>query len=96
MLDDISKSGLAVVGGIITLAIVAVFISKKSATPQVLQATGNVLAQVIQAAVSPQATAATNGNPNLDPWSTSGSPFGLTPSMQNENEFGSFLNSYVP
>lgn len=44
---------LAIVGGIITLAIVSVLISKNAQTPQVLGAAGGALSGVIAAAVSP-------------------------------------------
>jgi hypothetical protein len=44
---------IAVLGGIIGLAIVAVLVSKKAQTSQVLQGAGSALAGVIGAAVGP-------------------------------------------
>lgn len=44
---------LAIVGGVIGLAIVSVLVSKNAQTPQVLGAGGSALANVITAAVSP-------------------------------------------
>jgi len=57
---------LAIVGGVIGLAIVSVLVSKNAQTPQVLGASGNALANVITAAVSPVTGtgAATGGGGN--------------------------------
>jgi hypothetical protein len=51
---------VAVIGGVIGLAIVAVIVSKQAQTPAVLQGAGTALAQVIGAAVSPVGNAGTN------------------------------------
>lgn len=56
------NAGLAIIGAIITLAIVATLVGKNAQTPAVLKAGGDTLATVIGAAVNPVSTAATNGN----------------------------------
>jgi len=53
---------MAIFGGVITLAILSVIVSKKSATAQDLQAASSALANVVAAAVNPVHTAQTNGN----------------------------------
>lgn len=81
-LDDIWKVLLAVFGGVVTLAIISVIISKKSQTPQVIQSASSALANIVAAAVNPANTAATNGNlgasvfstPNVLPLGQSGAP----------------------
>lgn len=78
---------LAVVGGILTLAIVAVLVSPRSNTTQAISASGAFLSGVIAAAVSPVATAATNGNPTQNAFTrnmTFLDPF-------DEESFGQFL-----
>lgn len=44
---------LAIITGIIGIAIIAVIVSRNSQTPSVLQSAGQALASVISAAVSP-------------------------------------------
>jgi PRD1 phage membrane DNA delivery len=51
---------VAIVAGIIGLAIVAVIVSKNAQTPQVFQGAGTALAQVIGAAVQPVSGGASN------------------------------------
>lgn len=81
-MDKIGQVVLAIFGGVITLAIISVIISKKSQSPQVLQAASSALANVVAAAVNPVNTAATNGNLGLTAFSTptipatNASPFG--------------------
>lgn len=52
-MDQIGKGLLAIVSMIFTLAIISVIISKKSGTPQVIQAAASALGNVIAAAVQP-------------------------------------------
>jgi hypothetical protein len=52
-MKDIGPAVIAIVAGIIGLAIVAVLVSKQAQTPAVLQAGGGALASVIGAAVAP-------------------------------------------
>lgn len=71
MLSDGLKAILAVTGAIVTLAIIATLVSKKSNTANAITAVGGSLSKVIAAAVSPAATASTNGNLGLSSFSTS-------------------------
>lgn len=77
---DFEKLIMAIFGGVLTLAIVSVIISKKSQAPQVIQASASALSNVIGAAVNPVQTAATNGNNGANPFSTpqSGSGFDIS------------------
>jgi hypothetical protein len=52
-MNNIGPTFIAVVGGIIGLAIVAVLVSQKAQTSTVLQGAGTALASVIGAAVQP-------------------------------------------
>ena len=61
-MDKIEAVIMAIFGSVITLAIVSVIISKKSQTPQVIQAASSALANIVAAAVNPLQTSATNGN----------------------------------
>lgn len=79
-MDKVLPALLAVVGGIITVAIVSVLVSRNSQTSEALGAAGGFLSRVISAAVSPVATAATNGNP-------SNNAFGM-PALPNIGTFG--------
>ncbi len=69
-MDRIGQVILAIFGGVITLSIVSVIVSKSSQSPQVLQASSSALANVVAAAVNPVHTAATNGNLGLTAFST--------------------------
>lgn len=51
---------LAIVAGVIGLAMVAVIVSKKAQTPQVLQSGGGALASIISAAVAPVSNSGSN------------------------------------
>jgi hypothetical protein len=53
MLDNIGPTLITVVGGIVGLAIVAVIVSKKAQTPDVVKAGGSALSSIIAAAVAP-------------------------------------------
>lgn len=66
MMDGLDKAFLAIFGGITTLALVSVVISKNSGTAAVIQAGASALANVVAAATSPIGTAATNGNLGLN------------------------------
>lgn len=52
-MNDALSALLAIVGAIITVAIISVIVSPRSQAPQVLQAGGGFLSNVIGAAVSP-------------------------------------------
>ena len=69
-LGDIWKEVLAIFGGVVTIAIISVIISKKSQAPAVLQAASSALANVVAAAVKPVNTATTNGNLGNNPFTT--------------------------
>ena len=59
-MGDIGPTFIAVVAGVIGLAIVAVIVSKNAATPAVLQGAGSALAGVIGAAVAPVVSSGNN------------------------------------
>lgn len=69
-MDEIVQAGIGVFTGIVTLAIISVIISRKSQTPQVINAFSSALANVVAAAVNPINTATTNGNLGLNSFST--------------------------
>lgn len=52
-MSDIGPTFIAVVSGIIGLAIIAVLVSQKAQTSQVVQGVGTALSSVIGAAVAP-------------------------------------------
>jgi hypothetical protein len=52
-MSNIGPTFIAVVGGILTLALVAVVVSQKAQTSSVLTAGGSALSNIIAAAVSP-------------------------------------------
>jgi hypothetical protein len=86
-MDKIGNVLLAVFGGILALAIVSVIVSRKSQSPQVLQAASSALANVVAAAVNPIATADTNGNLGNNTFTTPGTVGGnplnpLTPLLR--------------
>lgn len=58
-MNDAVSAILAIVGGVIGLATVAVILSPKAQTPAVLNSTGSALSNVITAAVSPVTGAVT-------------------------------------
>ena len=64
-MEKIATAAAVIFGAIITLAIVGVIVGNKSPAPQAIAATGQFLSRVVAAAVSPAATAETNGNPEL-------------------------------
>ncbi len=47
------NAAVAVIGGLVTLAIIAVVVSRNAQTPTVLTSGGTALASIISAAVSP-------------------------------------------
>lgn len=69
-MEQIEKLVLTIFGGILTLAIISVIISRKSAAPEVISATSTGLSNVIAAAVNPQSTAMTNGDLGSSSFST--------------------------
>lgn len=68
-MDSIEKIVFAIFGGIITLAIISTFVGKNSKAPEVIQASGSFLANIVAAAVAPINTASTNGNLGQNPFS---------------------------
>lgn len=62
-MNDLLKPILAIAGAIITLAIIATVVSKRSQTANAITDISGELSKVIAAAVSPKSTAMTNGNP---------------------------------
>jgi hypothetical protein len=52
-LPNVGPSFLAIVGGVLTLAMIAVAVSKNAQTPAVFTGAGQALSSVIAAAVSP-------------------------------------------
>lgn len=61
-MGTVEKIILTIFGGIITLAIVSVVIGRNSRGPEVIQASGSFLSNIVAAAVAPINTASTNGN----------------------------------
>ena len=52
-MNNVGPTLIAVIGGIVGLAMVAVLVSKKAQTPQVIQGAGTALSSIIGAAVAP-------------------------------------------
>ena len=52
-MKDFEQLLLAIFGGVVTLAIISVIISKNSQTPQVIQAGASALGNVVATAVAP-------------------------------------------
>lgn len=52
-MQQIGPTAIAIVSGIIGLAIVAVLVSRQAQTPTVISSTGGALSSIISAAVSP-------------------------------------------
>lgn len=69
-MKDFGLGLLTVIGGIITLAIWSVIVSPRSQAAQVIQAGASAVSAIVHAAVSPSATAATNGNLGASTWTT--------------------------
>lgn len=59
-MNSIGAGAVAIVAGIITLAIIAVVLSKNAQTPQVLTGAGTALSSVIGAAVQPVSGTSSN------------------------------------
>lgn len=59
-MNSIGPTIITIIGGVITLAIIAVVVSQKAQTPQVLQSSGGALASIIGAAVQPVTGATSN------------------------------------
>jgi hypothetical protein len=85
MLEDLGNAALAILAGVIGLATLSVIIGQKSQAPAALQAGGGAIASIIAAAVSPQNTASTNGNPAA---STQSSSPALIQDLINQNMVG--------
>lgn len=69
-LQNIGNGLLAIVAGVIAVAIVSVIVGRNSKAPAIIQASGQLLTNVVSAAANPIAnpvsTAATNGNADLN------------------------------
>ena len=61
-MNGTAKAAVSIFAAIIGLAIISVIISKKSRAPEAISALSTGLASIVAAAVSPQSSAATNGN----------------------------------
>lgn len=61
-MNDFGAGLAAIAGLIVSVAIISVIVSRKSGTPQLVQATGSALANVIAAAVAPAGNVPNNGN----------------------------------
>ena len=72
MFNDIGPGFIAIVGGVITLAMIAVLVAQKAQTSTVIQGAGTALSSVISAAVAPVSASTTNM------LGSSGSPVGGT------------------
>jgi septal ring factor EnvC (AmiA/AmiB activator) len=59
-MSNIGPMFIAVVGGVITLAMIAVAVSKNAQTSSVIQGAGTALSSVIGAAVAPVSGSTTN------------------------------------
>lgn len=70
MASDVWQGILAIFGGVVTIAIISVVVSKKSNTAAVLQGASSFLDSVVAAAVKPVNTATTNGNLGANPFTT--------------------------
>jgi hypothetical protein len=75
-MDQVGPTFIAIVTGVIGLAMVAVIVSQRAQTPTVINSAGSALASVIGAAVSPLGGSSNAGATNFG--STSNSIGGLT------------------
>lgn len=89
-MNDLVQGILAIVGGVITVAIISVIVSKNAQTPQVLQSAGGALSTVINAAVSPVngSTGGGNGNNGLGSFTSFGSL------ISGASNFSNMLNNF--
>lgn len=92
-MDDFTKIITAIFGGVLTLAIISVVISKKSAAPQAIQAISSGIANIVGAAVNPAATNNGNNGTSMfsDPSSAGGG--GLGEALGSIKGFASSVNS---
>lgn len=72
-------AGVTILGGIALVAIVALIVSRKSQTPQVIQAAGSAYANSLAVAVSPVTGAVPQPNLSYPSSSSIGSGVGFTP-----------------
>jgi len=93
-MDELGKIILTLFGGVITVAIVASIVSKKSQAPQFIQAAGSALANVVAAAVQPIQNPSPHGNLGTNAFSTmiGGLPFGENTFMPGNMPSGAYLN----
>ena len=66
-MNQIGPTFVIVIGGVITLAMVAVLVGQKAQTSQVLQGAGTALSSVITAAVAPVSTSSTSFGSSSNP-----------------------------
>lgn len=83
---------LAIVGGVISLAIISVIVSKNAQTPQVFTAAGGALGTVIGAAVSPVTGATVGTGAASGGFPTGGGGFGGLLSTSGASGFGGLLS----
>lgn len=91
-MDDISKIVVAFFGGIITVAIVSVIVSRKSQAPQAISAIGGAVSRVVAAAVNPVSQAYGYGNGSQTNTNGGSGPFGT---LTGNNPFGMSLNQFL-
>jgi hypothetical protein len=106
-MDKAGQVIMAIFGGIITLAVLAVIVSRKSQTPEVLQAASSALANVVGAAVAPINTNSgsppNNGNstfstPNFSVPGFNDPVFGVAPPVNpasGSSGLGGFLHNFL-
>ena len=97
-MDDATKVVTAIFGGIIAVAIISVVVGRDSQAVAAIQATTSGLANIVGAAVKPQAGGASSGSGGVD--SASGN-IGAVVSRLNDNlsafsGFGAALGSNLP
>lgn len=90
-MSSLGNSLLVVFGGITTLALVSVVISKKSGAADVIQAASSALSTVVAAATNPVSTASTNGNLGLNTFTLPAGQGGFQSGSQFIPELGSLL-----
>lgn len=71
-MGEFEKFFVTLFGGIITLAIISVVISRKGQAPAAITAISQGISSVVAAAVNPASTAVTNGNNGSSAFTTPG------------------------
>jgi hypothetical protein len=83
----------AVIGWFTTIAIISVVVGPRSTAVPAIQATGNFVAGTVAAAVNPVHTAPTNGNPQLNAFTTPVNMTGPVPSWLSFGAAGASINN---